>query len=154
MGRRAPNPQRAKIHNSYSVEEVARLFGIHRNTVRAWIKQGLPVCDDRRPVLVLGSHLRSFLQQRRVRNKRPCGPGQLYCVRCRQPRVPAGLMADYRPYSSTGGMLTGICPVCESMIHRRITLAKWPSIRGDLEVAFTQAHSRIGESLSPCVNRD
>jgi hypothetical protein len=35
------NPRRAKLHRSYTVEETARLFGVHRNTVRAWLKQGL-----------------------------------------------------------------------------------------------------------------
>ena len=42
MGSRHPNPRLAKIHRSYSVEEIARLFRVHKNTVRAWLRQGLP----------------------------------------------------------------------------------------------------------------
>lgn len=34
MGKRHPNPRLAKIHRSYTVEEVAGVFGVHRNTVR------------------------------------------------------------------------------------------------------------------------
>ena len=32
------NPNRAKIHRNYTVGEVASLLNIHKNTVRAWIK--------------------------------------------------------------------------------------------------------------------
>jgi hypothetical protein len=41
MGYRHPNPRLAKIHHSYSVEDLARLFRVHKNTVRSWCKQGL-----------------------------------------------------------------------------------------------------------------
>ena len=36
------NPRRVKIHRCYTVEEVAKLFGAHKNTVRGWLKAGLP----------------------------------------------------------------------------------------------------------------
>ena len=56
------NPNLAKMHRNYTVEEVASLFGVHKNSVRAWIKAGLPVCDARRPVLILGLDLRDYRQ--------------------------------------------------------------------------------------------
>ncbi|WP_039953962.1 helix-turn-helix domain-containing protein [Rhodanobacter thiooxydans] len=154
MSARLPNPQRAKIHRNYDVEEAARICGVHRNTVRQWIKQGLPVCDDRRPMIVLGPELRAFLQAKRTRNKCPCGPGRIYCMRCRTPKVPAGNMTDYLPSTSTGGTLAAICPDCGSMMYRRVSLAKLASIRGELDITMTQAHSRIGESAQPFVNSD
>src|SRR5688572_18438961 len=97
MGTRHPNPRLAKIHRNYTVEEIANLFGVHRNTVREWIKRGLPTSDKRRPLLVLGRDLATFLRERRVRNKRTCRPGEMYCVRCRTPKAPAGDMAEYKP---------------------------------------------------------
>lgn len=83
------------MHRSYTVEEIANRFSIHKNTVRRWIKDGLTCIDDKRPMLVLGQVLVEFLQARRVKNKQTCESGELYCVRCRAPRSPAGTAFGY-----------------------------------------------------------
>ncbi len=62
------------------MEEIASLFHVHRNTVREWVKRGLPTCDDRRPMLILGPELAAFLQARRLKNRQTCSPGEIYCV--------------------------------------------------------------------------
>ena len=103
MTKRHPNPRLAKIHRNYTVDEVASLFRNHRNTVREWVKRGLPTSDNKRPMLILGRDLSAFLQARRAKNKRPCQPGEIYCVRCRAPKAPAGDMADYQPVTGTLG---------------------------------------------------
>ncbi len=62
MAKRRPNYRQVKIHRSYSVEEIASLFGTHKNTVRAWVKAGLPTSDGKRPMLILGVDLAAFLR--------------------------------------------------------------------------------------------
>lgn len=134
-----PNPRLAKIHRSYTVDEIAKLYGVHRNTVRAWIGRGLPTIDQRRPVLVLGSHLAEFLTARRAVNKRPCGPDEIYCVRCRVPRAPAGGAVRYDPLTATQGNLVGLCGCCGAGLNRRVSLATLPQIQGVLSVVLSQA---------------
>lgn len=139
MPTRHPNHRLVKIHRNFTVEEIARLFGKHRNTVREWIKRGLPVIDGKRPALILGSALLAFLQARRLKNKQTCKHGEIYCVRCRAPKRPAGGMAEYRPLTGALGNLVGICPTCESMIYRRVNPARLEQVSGNLDVSLPMA---------------
>ena len=154
MSKRHPNPRLAKIHRNYTVEEVAVVFGVHRNTVREWVKRGLPTNDRRRPMLILGSDLRAFLHARRMKNKQPCQPGEMYCIRCRSPRAPTGNMADYEAGTATLGNSIAICSTCEAMMNRRVSLAKLEHVRGKLDVTLPQALPHLNESAYPSVNSD
>ncbi|MEX2165141.1 MAG: helix-turn-helix domain-containing protein [Sulfuricaulis sp.] len=148
MGTRHPNPRLAKIHRNYTVEEIATLLGVHRNTVREWIKHGLPTTDGKRPMLILGRDLRAFLQARRTKNKRPCQPGEIYCVRCRAPKTPAGNMVEYEAVTEKLGNLIAICPDCGSIMNRRVSLAKLEQIRGQMDITMPQALRHIKRERS------
>jgi hypothetical protein len=154
MGARHPNPRLVKIHRNYSVEEVSRLFKIHKNTVRSWFRQGLQPIDRLRPTVILGLELRRFLTDRRARGKQSCGPGRIYCLPCRAPKVPAGNVAECVATTDTAGTLCGICPDCDRMIYRRVNPRKLSAVRGDLDVTLTQAETRIEETMKPNVNCD
>jgi hypothetical protein len=136
------------------VEEIACLFGTHKNTVRAWVKTGLPTNDRKRPILILGRDLAAYIIVRRTRNKRPCQPGEVYCVRCRVPKRPAGDMAEYQPITEKSGNLIGICPDCYSMICQRVSLAKLAQVRGNMDITFPQAQGQVSNRIQPTVNRD
>lgn len=154
MCKRRPNYRLVKIHRNYTVEDAARLLGTHKNTVRAWVKDGLPTCDTKRPTLILGLELRAYLKARRAKNKRPCQPGEIYCVRCRAPKFPAWDMADYQPITASLGNLIGICPACGGMIYRRASRVNLPVIQGKLDITFTEAERRVSETDPPIVNSD
>jgi len=154
MGYRHPNPRLVKVHRNYSVEEIARLFGLHKNTVRNWLRQGLAAIDDQRPTLILGRELSRFLQDRRQKAKQVCGPGRIFCIACRAPKMPAGNMAECIPIGASAGNLCGICPDCDRLIYRRLNLSKIDRIRGELEITFTKPTPRIRESAVPSANCD
>lgn len=154
MSKSRPNPRLAKVHRSYTVDEIAKLYGIHRNTVRAWLKQGLPAVDQKRPVLVLGRQLGEFLRMRKTQRKRPCGPDEIYCMRCREPRAPADKLVRYHPITATQGNLVGICSSCGAGLYRRISVKNLGQFHGFLHVTLPQALDQIGESSQPSVNSD
>ena len=145
MGTRHPNYRRIKIHRTYTVDEIAHLFQMHPNTVRAWSKQGLQPIDDRRPILFKGDVLAAFLRARRERARRPCGPGEIYCLPCRRSKRPAGGIVEYTSCSPTAGNLRGICPTCHRAIHRRVSREKLSIVTGDLGVSLTAHAPRLRE---------
>lgn len=154
MKRRHPNYRLVKIHRNYTVEEIAKLFDIHKNTVRQWIKEGLETINDKRPMLILGPVLMAFLQARRLKNKQTCKPGELYCVRCRAPRLPAGNMADYNPVTEKFGNLVAICPDCNSLMNRRVSMARIGEFNGKVDISFSEALRQLSERTKPSVNSD
>jgi hypothetical protein len=146
-----PNPRLAKLHRSYTVEEVARLYGTHRNTVRAWCKAGLPLIDGHRPFLIQGEALRTFLQDRRDRAKRPCTPGTLYCCKCRAPCAPADGSAVFVAHAIRAGTLRALCAVCGTRMFRRAREDDLETIMPRIAVRIVEASLHIAEctSLSP-----
>lgn len=154
MKKRLHNPNLAKIHRSYSVEEVACLYGVHKGTVREWVKRGLQTINDKRPMLITGSDLATFHQARRTKNKQTCKPGEIYCVRCRAPKMPAGNMAEYQTITAKLGNLIAICPTCDTIMNRRVSLARIELVRGKLDITLPQALRHIVESNQPTVNSD
>ena len=146
MATRRPKPHLVKKRFSYSTAEIAALQSVHRNTVRAWLKEGLPtISDNCRPILILGHDLADFLSKRRTRNKRACQPSQLYCLACRQPREPAGAMVDLTLQTPTRGMLAGIWPVCDRFMHRAVNPTRVRENCANLTVIETAATAHIGQ---------
>jgi excisionase family DNA binding protein len=146
------NPRRIKIHRSYTIFEAAQLLRVERKTIQRWIKKGLPTCHDRRPILILGSDLRDFLQRQRIARKRTCQAGELYCVRCRAPKGPAGDMVDFIQTTASTGYLQGICRDCGTLINRAVSAAASKSVTGGLEVTFPRALRGLNGSTSALVD--
>jgi hypothetical protein len=83
-----PDLRRIRRTVTYSVEEISEVTGKCIATVLRWIAAGLPIIEDRRPYLIEGSALVAWLRDRRKSRRHKCGPVELYCFRCRQPRRP------------------------------------------------------------------
>lgn len=134
----AQNPWRAKTNRAYTINEVALLYKVTRQTVRNWVSAGLKVCDNSKPILVRGADLRDFLESRRQRKRRPCQPGQIYCVGCREVRQPKDDRAILELSPTGRATIRGQCPVCDSRIFRRVSLGKESAWIGSLEVISTK----------------
>jgi hypothetical protein len=116
---------RIKTGICYDVAEIAKLFDVHRNTVRHWLGEGLKTIDDRRPLLIHGAALKAFLAERQRARKHVCDLGEFFCFKCRAPRAPYGGMSDVDEHTAKIAKLTARCAVCGTQMHRTVR-------RGDL----------------------
>jgi hypothetical protein len=103
---------------TYEVGEIAKLLGVCKGTVRHWIKAGLKPIDTSRPLLIKGEVLSTFLSARRETRRTKCQPNEMYCLRCREPRQPLGLMVDVTLRNEKTAQLSGICGTCDARLNR------------------------------------
>ena len=60
--KRKYNTRLIRLTTSYSVQEVAELYHLHKGAVLRWIKDGLKIIDQHKPYLIHGSELLYFKQ--------------------------------------------------------------------------------------------
>jgi len=148
------NPNLVKIHRSYSFEELATVFGVHKNTVSTWVKSGLPCLKERRPFLILGADAKSYLQGRRVGKKQRCKPNELFCMRCKAPARPAENFVEYMPLSATKGRLTGFCGHCECVVNKFVRYDSLESYSVIFDLSKPKELEHINDSDNPLLNSD
>lgn len=148
------NPRLAKKHRAYSVQELADLLGVHKHTVRLWLKKGLPAIDGVNPTLIHGGEFQEWWTKQRKAAKRPCQPGQMYCFKCKEPKAPALGMVEYAATNAATGNLKALCETCETVMCQRIRLAKLTARMPGMDVQIIQASSSIVASAQPSSNCD
>lgn len=148
------NPNLIKIHRSYTYEELAGVFGIHKNTVASWVKNGLPCLQEQRPFLILGSDAKAFLHAQRANRKHKCKPNEFYCVRCKVPVKVAENFVEYIPLSPTKGCLTGFCSRCESVVNKFIGYSSLATYSPIFEITKPTALEHIKDTDNPLLNSD
>jgi len=148
------NPRLAKRHRSYTTRELADLLGAHKNSVRQWIRDGLPVVDGARPILILGVEFQAWWGKRMKAKKCPCQPGQMYCFKCRAPKPPALGMIEYAATNATTGNLKALCETCGTLMNQRIRLDRISARMPAMDVRRTLAPSSIAERSHPSPNCD
>jgi hypothetical protein len=110
--------------------------------------------DGAKPILFHGLAVREFLKERNVKRKQPCGPGKLYCFRCRVPRPAAGGVAEYVAVSAKSGNIRAICETCETVMHRRVSRSALVATMPGIGLQIPEHPLRLIGSLSPSPNCD
>lgn len=131
-----PNSRAIKAARSYTLQEAADALSVTVGAVRSWIRAGLPVMKSQRPYLILGDHLRQFLEDRRSKGKVPLGPDQLYCLTCKQGQSPLGMMVDCLPQTAKTARLVGLCGACGCTCNRMINRTDLARFGGVFDVAY------------------
>lgn len=147
------NTNRIRRQLSYSIQEIGELLDVHKNTVRGWLRDGLPKTDDRKPYLIHGDDLRKFLNDRQKSRLRKCRVDEFYCLRCRTQRRSIGNLVDVRPRNAKTVMLSGICEVCETALNKVQSRKRLPEIVAAFDIPERQQAELFGPS-TPSLNCD
>jgi hypothetical protein len=141
---RKPSPNKIKTHRIYTVWEAADALDRHRQSIIRWIKEKSLIADtSRKPWLITGQDLKTFLGHQRRKSRCALALHHLYCLGCKMPQEPAGKFADYFQQSATSGMLKALCPACGCVMNKVIRRADLEAVRAKIEVTIQQADPRL-----------
>jgi len=138
------NPNKCKINRNYSISEIALLYGVHKNTVKTWLRRGLKRIDNQRPYIILGRDLKQFIKDLRGINKRPCELGEIYCMKCRVPRTPEQGSTVFETETSRYGRIKANCNVCNSPMNRYFRLVDLATLQRHFAVILPLQQKRLG----------
>ena len=142
IGPQAPRPRRKHRYNlrlikatwPYTVQEIAELFGVHKNAVLRWLKAGLKSDQSQRPFLIRGDELTRFLQGRQNGKRRPCADDEFYCFRCRVPRAAYLDIVDIVIETPTRLRLRGLCACCDTPVNKVQSVRELANIKVRFQV--------------------
>lgn len=118
MGRKRIDYRRLKRSQTYTVPEAAIALRVSIGTVRRWVRQGLPLIDDKRPHLIHGKAMHDWLTERLKERQVKCGPRQIYCCKCRDARdmLPGSAVIIHR--NEKAASVRALCAECGTTMHR------------------------------------
>lgn len=151
--RRTYNTRLVRRNHAYYVHEVADRFGIHKNAVLNWVKLGLKTIDGNRPMMIHGSDLADFLDQRQRSRKRKCQPDEFFCCKCRAPKRAWERVVDLTRLKKGDWLVKAICADCSTDMRRISPYQNLAKLQG-LFVIQTVSEEHILESSNPLVMRD
>jgi hypothetical protein len=134
-----PSAKKIKAARSYTIPEVAEVLGCSTRTVRNWAGMGLRVLTDNRPYLIVGDDLKNFLADQSASKKVKLASNELFCLSCKAPRQPLGMMADEIRQTGTISRLVGLCEVCGGTCNRLIGTRALPEFARVFDIASKQA---------------
>lgn len=112
------NPQLISRHLSYKTEEITALLGVNKKTIFRWIDEGLAtVPGQKKPILIHGTDLKIFINQKNTKKKVKMKRHEFYCLKCKLPR-----RAKQGSITTSGDTKKGACSVCSTKMTRKIKL--------------------------------
>lgn len=137
----------------YTTQEVAELFKVHKRTVQAWYKEGLPRIDKQKPSYVRGSSLKEFIKTRQNNRKHHCRPFEFFCFKCREPKPCWENTVDITILNEKRLMISGLCAQCETRVNKTSSPQKLEQLEKTFNIQTIHDKHLIG-CISPIVKTD
>lgn len=124
--RRTHSLRLIKENYTYTLEQIADLFGLDVTTVRRWVRdEGLERIPKTRPYLVHSSMLKAFLHKKQSVRKQACGLAEAFCCKCRGPRAPAPGTGSAIALPNKCVRFQAHCATCGSTMNKLIKAVEW-----------------------------
>ena len=135
---------------SYTVEQIADIFSIDIDTVRRWLrKEGLNRIPKTRPYLVHSTELKTFLEKRQNKRKRPCAPNEMFCCSCQKSHPPKNGSVIAKELPNKSMRITGICPTRNTKMNRAVKAKDWSKKHPLAKYLHDATKQHNGEQLMP-----
>ncbi len=147
------SPSRIKSNRNYTVIDISETLGVHPKTVRNWIRVGLPVVDNKRPILINGADLKVHFKQKRKAIMFEYEVHEMCCFRCKQPMKPTIESVFFIAKPAGMAHMTGMCEECGCRMNKYVSWRNvneiWLELKGKLPIAEKHLILR-GQNLLNC----
>jgi hypothetical protein len=138
------NPNLIRGDLSYSVNDIVERLGVHKGTVLAWHKEGLPANDQSKPFLFYGKTLRDFIKTRQDKRKSKCAENEFYCFKCRKVRASRDDFAALQIRDEKHLSISGFCVVCGCKVNKAGALKNIDRLKTIFAVQKIQGRDLLG----------
>jgi|GEM_PF-1802475 len=129
--KRKLNPRRLKATELYYIDELAARLGVHPNTIRNMIKDGMQIVEGSYPNIIRGQFAIDYINARQAKKETKSKWDEIYCLPCRKPfKVSFATLEITAPKV---GNLKSICE-CNRIINRRISLEDLPKFQEVIKI--------------------
>jgi len=114
---------RIKKNRSYTIAEAAEALGVSIGTIRSYVRQGLPILSEKRPYLILGESLKTFLDHRNQTRRYNLKPNEVGCFSCKRPRVAEAGLVELKKDDWGRTRAYALCPKCGTTCCKTIGIS-------------------------------
>lgn len=130
---------RPRKHFVYTVDDLTRLFRVHRNTVSNWVAEGLRTSDASQPHVFNGAEVKRFHDARRLTSKAKLRIGEFKCFGCKNRVFPEPSSVSVPPSENGFFGVWGTCPNCGCVVIKRVNETDCDKIQNCVDTSTTLA---------------
>jgi hypothetical protein len=147
---------RPNKHRVYSVSQTMALYGVCRNTLSNWIKQGILPTGGKGEQLFLGADLTRFHQERRDRIHLPLSPGEFKCFTCKAAVRPDNSRIQFKPHNLNCFLAKAHCPECNGPVQKFLNATERDALKNQSfpNTTLLPLHKLNSDALSRIGNID
>ena len=131
MAKRLYPHKRVKYWYAYDVEDICALFsefGLHNQTVRKWVKNGLKAIDNGKPTLIYGNDLIGFLKEQNTKHKCKTDFNEMFCMKCQDARPIFQRKVTIKQKAKTLSV-SGSCRECKTVMFKSYKMSDLSKVK-------------------------